>query len=74
MVVKKLSQEARAQLLTTRVTQKGKILQHVRLWGWMPGSYTPFEFTPLGQRIMGLESWEAGDARPATRPHVGDVE
>jgi len=71
MVAKKLSREARAQLLATRVTQKGKIVPHVRPWGWTPGSYTPFEFTPLGRRIMGLEPWEAGDARPAKRPRVG---
>ena len=61
-VTRKLSQEAMAQLLTTRVTQKGKIVSHVRPWGWKPGSYKPFEHTPLGRRIMGLESWDTEDA------------
>ena len=36
--------------------------------------YSPFEFTALGACIIGLESWDAEDARPAKRPRVGDVE
>lgn len=74
MVIKKLSDEARKQLLTTRVTLKGKIVPDVHPWGWRPGSYTPFEFTTLGRRIVGLDPWDAGDARPAKRPRGPGVE
>lgn len=74
MVTKKLSDEARKQLLTTHVTLKGKIVPHVRPWGWRPGSYTPFEYTPLGRCIVGLDPWDAGDARPTKRPRGSGVE
>lgn len=58
MVIRKLTPEAKKDLVTTRTTLKGKTVPHVRPWGWAPGSYTPFEFTPLGKRIVGLEAWD----------------
>lgn len=69
MVIKKLSEQAREQLLATRVTTKGDIVKSVRPWGWKPGSYTPFDFTPLGKRIAGLEAWGSGGERAAKRAH-----
>ena len=54
---------------------KLKACEKISPWDYVDARiYSPFEVTPLGACIMGLESWDAEDARPAKRPRVGDVE
>jgi hypothetical protein len=68
-VVDKLSEEARQKLVTTRTTKKGKIVVEVRPWGWSEDHpFTPFPFTPFGERIVGIKPWEGfceQDAQPS---------
>jgi len=58
-VAKKLSAEARAELVTTRVTKAGKEVLHIHPWGWPKDHcFTPFQFTKKGKCIVGIEPWE----------------
>ena len=58
-VAKKLSEEARAELVTTRVTKAGKEVLHIHPWGWPKDHcFTPFQFTKKGKCIVGIEPWE----------------
>ena len=68
MVRKKLSAEARAELVTTRVTKAGKQVLDIRPWGWTEElPHKPFKFTALGECLTGLRQWEEETASKKRR-------
>jgi len=58
-LAKRLSAEAKAELVTTRVTKAGKEVVDVRPWGWPKDHcFEPFPFTEKGKCIVGIAPWE----------------
>jgi hypothetical protein len=67
-VAKKLSAEAKAELVTTRVTKAGKQVLDIRPWGWTEElPHKPFKFTALGECLTGLRQWEEETASKKRR-------
>jgi hypothetical protein len=55
-VIDRLSPEAHAAHVTTRMTTAGKEVPDVKPWGWME-PFKPFPWTRLGEYITGQRKW-----------------
>jgi hypothetical protein len=65
-VTDKLTPEAHAALVGTRLTKAGKEVPYVRPWGWSE-PFKPYPFTELGLCITGQEPWADLDRAVAAR-------
>jgi len=65
-VVNRLTAEAHAALVGTRLTKAGKEVLHVRPWGWRE-PFVPYPFTELGRCFTGQKAWADFDPAAASR-------